>query len=971
MTKQMLIDTTKPEVIRVAIINKDKRLGELEFETVPRSHLKGNIYLAKVTCVAPFLEGVFVDYGQDRHGFLKFSDIHPAYSHCSVHQVPQVNQGVNNSITSQDSIMLQPSKRPDLPSDMSLESSSRPDLSSDMNLESSSTTNPSQSCSNVRMTLNHCAAVTVSIKEDEESHHGAEQSAEQNNEHTATIVDLLSPDEGSNAGVSRLIRDVIKPDQIMVIQVLKESRGDKGAKLTTYLSILGRYYELCIPKLNHNKKNLKKCDVLDHSKIEESTTILDRMLDHMKEMRLRSEIKLRPHKKPNKIEESHDSQYLMALKEQIRTSSIPSTIPSLLYEEIDVIGRAIRDLAINTITTILIEGQEGCRKAKAYMEAMGCMHFWMSSYDQTKRVQPYKNNISLFNFYDIESQIEELYSSTVTLKSGGSIIIEQTEALVAIDVNSGRATQEQDIEQTAMQTNLEAAKEIARQLRLRDLAGLIVVDFITMEDEENRTAVERTIRNACRSDRALHGDKSISRISPSPFGLLQLSRERSRSSLLTYNCHPCPQCSGRGVIRTVESIVSNILCTIEKEIDKKSKSNQINNVTLTLPTKVALYILMHKRQDLAKIEEQSNLSVSLTIDDDLSVSEPPFYRLHYVIKQPTQERRSATNNLTIKPHAVGFDECQNGTIIQSIERHRPQQKSKHQAELSSIDTGNDTDDQSSIPTLKHSKFADRKHHTKHRNKTHEHSSKKTTTISDRIITQSNNDRSNLLAAQEVRIPKSHDRPKDKRHRHFSLNLLFPNKPNKRTYLTASETVPVSLTSQCSLEQIFEAISQRHSYPINNTLSHQGIYHVGLLRKGKDIINFAHGLLTVSRSPQTRQKRIKESPTINNAPAKIGQTSDNESLIGISDITESSTTSPTTSPTTKESIIEQSTTSLFDTNTQPNNSMSNIVLSASNEPQNQTIDQSSYSDVGDPSEIINQSLSDKPRDGWWNDNLAKR
>ena len=944
MTKQMLIDTTKPEVIRVAIINKDKRLGELEFETFPRTHLKGNIYLARVTCVAPFLEGVFVDYGQDRHGFLKFSDIHPAYYHCSVHQVPQVNQGVNNSITSQDSILLQPSNRPDLPSDMSL--------------ESSSTTNLSQS------SVNHCSAVTVSLKEEEESHHGAEQ----NNEHTATIVDLLSPDEDSNAGVSSLIRDVIKPDQIMVIQVLKESRGDKGAKLTTYLSILGRYYELCIPKLNHNKKSLKKCDVLDHSKIEESTTILDRMLDHMKEMRLRSEIKLRPHKKPNKIEESHDSQYLLALKEQIRTSSIPSTIPSLLYEEIDVIGRAIRDLAINTITTILIDGQEGCRKAKAYMEAMGCMHFWMPSSDQTKRVQPYKHSISLFNSYDIENQIEELYSSTVTLKSGGSIIIEQTEALVAIDVNSGRATQEQDIEQTATQTNLEAAKEIARQLRLRDLAGLIVVDFITMEDEENRTAVEHTIRNACKSDRALHGDKSISRISPSPFGLLQLSRERSRSSLLTYNCHPCPQCSGRGVIRTVESIVSNILCTIEKEIDKKSKRNQINKITLTLPTKAALYILMHKRQDLAKIEEQSKLSVSLTIDDDLSVSEPPFYRLQYVIKQPTQERRSTTNNRTTKPHAAGFDEFQNGTIIQSIERPKPQQKSKHQAELTSIDTGNDTDDQSSIPTLKRSKFADRKHHTKHWHKTHEHSSKKTTTISDKTITQSNNDRSTLLIAQEVIIPKSHDRPKDKQHRHFSLNLLFPNKPNKRTYLTASETVPVSLTSQCSLEQIFEAILNRHSYPIN-PLSHQGIYHVGLLRKGKDIINFAHGLLTVSRSPQTRQKRIKESPTINNAPEKkVGQTIDNESLIDISDITESSTTSPTTT----ESIIEQSTTSLFDTpNTQPNNSLSNIILSASDEPQNQTIDQSSYSDVGDPSEIINQSLSDKPRGGWWNENLVKR
>ena len=401
------------------------------------------------------------------------------------------------------------------------------------------------------------------------------------------------------------IQEVIKKRQIILVQVVKEERGNKGAALTTYLSLAGRYCVLMpntdkgggISRKIANVKDRKRLkSVLSELSIPKGTAVIVRTAGAER----------------SKAEIKRDFEYLMRLWSNIRDVTLQSQAPSLIYEEANLIKRSIRDMYSRDIDEVLVEGEEGYRTAKDFMKMLIPSH--------AKKVQPYRDEtqIPLFHRYQVEGQLDAMHSAIVQLPSGGYIVINPTEALVAIDVNSGRSTKERNIEETALKTNLEAADEIARSLRLRDLAGLVVVDFIDMEISRNQSAVERRMKDAMKHDRARI---QIGRISP--FGLLEMSRQRLRPSFTETSTETCPHCHGTGVRRSLESTVLHVLRVIEEEGIRRRSDEIIVNV----PTQVALYILNQKREQLASIEERYQMQVQLSGDDSLVSPEYKLERL--------------------------------------------------------------------------------------------------------------------------------------------------------------------------------------------------------------------------------------------------------------------------------------------------------------------------------------------------------
>jgi ribonuclease E len=397
------------------------------------------------------------------------------------------------------------------------------------------------------------------------------------------------------------IQEVVKRRQIMLVQVNKEERGSKGAALTTYLSLAGRYCVL-MPntargggvsrKITNLPDRRRLKDILEELDIPEGMGVIVRTAGAER----------------SKAEIRRDYEYLLRLWNEIRDLTLRSTAPALIYEEGNLIKRSIRDLYTRDIDEVLVEGEEGYRTAKAFMKMLMPSH--------AKRVQPYRDNqIGLFHRFQVESQIDAIHSPVVQLRSGGYVVINQTEALVAIDVNSGRSTRERNIEETAVRTNIEAAEEIARQLRLRDLAGLIVIDFIDMEDHRNQIAVERRLKDALKNDRARI---QLGRISA--FGLLEMSRQRLRPSLVEASTQPCPHCGGTGFIRSTESTALYVLRSIEEEGMRRRAAE----VCVYVPTPVALYILNQKRDSLVQLEARYAIRVFVARDDTLI---PPAFRL--------------------------------------------------------------------------------------------------------------------------------------------------------------------------------------------------------------------------------------------------------------------------------------------------------------------------------------------------------
>lgn len=397
------------------------------------------------------------------------------------------------------------------------------------------------------------------------------------------------------------IQDVIKRRQILLVQVVKEERGNKGAALTTYLSLAGRYCVLMPNTARGGGISRKISSPADRKRLKSYLDELD--IPEGMAVILRTAAVER-----SKIELKRDYEYLLRQWDEVRELTLKSIAPAPVYEEANLIKRSIRDHYTKDVDEVLIEGDEGYRTAKEFMRMLMPSH--------AKKVQQYRDpEIPLFHRYQIESQLDAMHNPVVTLKSGGYIVINPTEALVAIDVNSGRATRERNIEETAYKTNVEAADEIARQLRLRDLAGLIVIDFIDMEESRNQHTVERRLKEAMRVDRARI---QIGKISA--FGLLELSRQRLRPSFLEASTDRCPHCEGTGLVRSTESAALHVIRAVEEEGTRRRTAE----IRLVVPTTVALYILNHKRTALVSLEQRYGFHIVIDTDDTLI---PPNFRL--------------------------------------------------------------------------------------------------------------------------------------------------------------------------------------------------------------------------------------------------------------------------------------------------------------------------------------------------------
>jgi ribonuclease E len=539
MTKRMLIDASHPEETRVVVIN-DHQLEDFDFESSTKKQLKGNIYLAKVTRVEPSLQAAFVDYGGPRHGFLAFSEIHPDY-----YQIPQADR----------KLLREPAP---------------PDVEA---AEDDGAT-PDGAAANGAAEEDPLAVAT-----DPE-----EEAAEDFDEQARQRSRLLR---------GYKIQEVIKRRQIMLVQVVKEERGNKGAALTTYLSLAGRYSVLMPNTGRGGGISRKIANPADRSRLK----TIAREIEVPEGMGL---IIRTAGQQRSKLEIKRDYEYSLRLWNDIRELTLQSVAPCTIHEEGALVKRAIRDLYSRDIDEVWVEGDEGYRTARKVMSML------MPS--RARRVKPYKDELPLFHRYEVEEQLDSLHQPVVQLRSGASIVIHTTEALTAIDVNSGRSTRERNIEETALKTNLEAAEEITRQLRLRDIAGLVVIDFIDMDEMRNQRSVERRLRDHLKTDRAR---VQLGRISA--FGLLELSRQRLRPSFQELSTQLCPTCKGSGVVRSVGSAALQALRAIELE-GIKGKAGALS---VTLPLPAALYILNQKRDRLIALEQRYGMAIAVSVDEEM------------------------------------------------------------------------------------------------------------------------------------------------------------------------------------------------------------------------------------------------------------------------------------------------------------------------------------------------------------------
>jgi ribonuclease E len=541
MTKKMLIDAAHAEETRVVVLD-GTRVEEFDFESQARKQLRGNIYLAKVTRVEPSLQAAFVEYGGNRHGFLAFNEIHPDY-----YQIPHADR---------EALMREVAEE----------------------------------------------------GEDENGNGGAASaSTDEEGEATGGLEDEVDVDEEIERRRRRILRrykiqEVIRRRQIMLVQVVKEERGNKGAALTTYLSLAGRY---CVLMPNTDRGggiSRKITSATDRKRLR--TIVQDLGTPPGMGLIVRT-----AGAKRTKAEIKRDYDYLIRTWENIRETTLHSIAPALIYEEEDLVKRAIRDLFDKDIEGVWVEGEAGYKEARDFMRVL------MPA--QAKKVIAYRDPTPLFVRHRIEDHLSQIYSPVVPLKSGGYLVINQTEALVAVDVNSGRATKERNIEATALKTNMEAAEETCRQLRLRDLAGLVVIDFIDMEEAKNNRAVEKRLKDCLKDDRAR---VQIGKISS--FGLMELSRQRRRTGILEGTTHVCPHCQGAGRIRSTESSALSALRAVEMEGLRGG-----GEIVLRVPREVGLYILNAKRDYLVRLRQTHGLWVNVALDDALSAAEHAIDRL--------------------------------------------------------------------------------------------------------------------------------------------------------------------------------------------------------------------------------------------------------------------------------------------------------------------------------------------------------
>jgi ribonuclease E len=557
-TKRMLVDAIHPEETRI-VVTSGNRLEEFDFESATRRQLRGNIYLAKVTRVEPSLQAAFIEYGGNRHGFLAFSEIHPDY-----YQIP---------VADREALLREEHEEDDHHDEAADDNISLPEGVTEPDAETD--TQDMEGASHIEQAPANTEPV--------ESIGGAD-----------ALEEVPERRRQSQNRRHYKIQEVIKRRQVMLVQVVKEERGNKGAALTTYLSLAGRYSVLMPNTARGGGISRKITNAADRKRLKEITSDLE--VPQGMGVILRTAGASR-----TKAEVKRDFEYLMRLWESVRELTLKSQAPCLVYEEGSLIKRTIRDLYNKDIDEVFVAGDDAYREAKDFMRMIMPSH--------AKNVQLYKEDQPLFSKYGIEAQLDSMFSPTVTLPSGGYIVINPTEALVSIDVNSGRSTKEHNIEDTALQTNLEAADEVARQLRLRDLAGLIVIDFIDMMENRSNRAVERKLKDCLKDDRARI---QVGRISH--FGLMEMSRQRIRFGVVESSTHKCPICDGTGLVRSTESLALMIMRHIEDHVLRR----QGQSINVRVPIEVALYILNFKRDTLTALEIRNTLSITITADGKMT-----------------------------------------------------------------------------------------------------------------------------------------------------------------------------------------------------------------------------------------------------------------------------------------------------------------------------------------------------------------
>ena len=593
MASKMLIDAAHPEETRVAVV-RGNRLEEFDYESASRRPLKGNIYLAKVTRVEPSLQAAFVEYGGNRHGFLAFSEIHPDY-----YQIPVADRQALLEAEAEDARLAREEEdNEDEGRKKPRRRRSHSAKSHDDKVEGEAGEGDADdSDSDVADDSSEDNGDAVSARDDNGDDHDYNENGD---DEVDTVAEDIEEDHSTSAPKPRKraprkaykIQEVIKRRQVLLIQVVKEERGNKGAALTTYLSLAGRYCVLMPNTARGGGISRKISDVSDRR----------RLKDVIKEIEVSDGMGLivrTAGAQRTKTEIKRDYDYLLRMWESVRELTLKSSAPTLVYEEGDLIKRSIRDLYSKDIEEIQVEGEEGYKEAKEFMKMLMPSH--------ARNVKLYKDNRQLFTRHQIESQLDGLFTPTVTLPSGGYIVMNQTEALVSIDINSGKATREHNIEDTALKTNIEASVEIARQLRLRDLAGLIVIDFIDMEENRNNRAVERKLKDALKNDRARI---QVGRISH--FGLLEMSRQRLRQGMMESSTRQCPDCEGTGVIRAVSSCALSVLRGVEEHL----MSRKAESIDVHVHPEVANYIFNEKREHLLNLELNNGVSIYIIPDRD-------------------------------------------------------------------------------------------------------------------------------------------------------------------------------------------------------------------------------------------------------------------------------------------------------------------------------------------------------------------
>jgi ribonuclease E len=640
MANKMLIDATHPEETRVVVV-RGHRVEEFDFESATKKQLRGNIYLAKVTRVEPSLQAAFVEYGGNRHGFLAFSEIHPDY-----YQIPladrqalmEAEEAEEREETERRARQHRERQNRNQAARAKVETVSEP-AAAEAAAEAASDEAPAavEATEVVSVAAVETADAVVAEAHEVEIVHADDAHADDagegdsfteiNDDQTVETINggehEAGPSEDDEDQVESVgaedaleevperrirrarqyrIQEVIKRRQVLLVQVVKEERGTKGAALTTYLSLAGRYSVLMPNSGRGGGISRKITNVQDRKRLKEIAHELE--VPEGMGVILRTAGASR-----TKTEIKRDFEYLLRLWENVRELTLRSSAPSLVYEEGSLVKRSIRDLYNKDIDEVLVAGDEAYREAKDFMRMLMPSH--------AKNVQPYRDNVPVFARFGVEPQLDAMFSPQVTLKSGGYLVINQTEALVAIDVNSGRSTREHNIEDTALATNLEAAEEVARQLRLRDLAGLIVIDFIDMEEPKNNKAVERKLKDCLKNDRARI---QVGRISH--FGLLEMSRQRIRTGVLEGSTELCPHCLGAGIVRSTESVALHVLRALEDQLLK----GVTHHLTVRTRSAVALYILNQKRRHLADLEARFGLTITIAADEHLGTQ-------HFVLER--------------------------------------------------------------------------------------------------------------------------------------------------------------------------------------------------------------------------------------------------------------------------------------------------------------------------------------------------